>query len=106
MCIRDRFYTDGRKADRDIICKLSGDAAGGRQIVQKAGGDSAEVPNYNGWSVSYTHLRYWFSDSYKDIAEFVGLSEKNISVRLTRIREKMKQYLIEREVFVLSLIHI
>ncbi len=44
--------------------------------------------------------RYWFSDSYKDIAEFVGLSEKNISVRLTRIREKMKQYLMEREVFV------
>ena len=28
----------------------------------------------------------------------MGLSEKNISVRLTRIREKMKQYLIEREV--------
>ena len=44
--------------------------------------------------------RYWFADSYKDIAEFVGLSEKNVSVRLTRIREKMKQYLIEREVFV------
>lgn len=43
---------------------------------------------------------YWFSDSCKDIAEIVGLSEKNISVRLTRIREKMKQYLIEREVFV------
>ncbi len=44
--------------------------------------------------------RYWFADSYRDIAEFVGLSEKNISVRLTRIREKMKQYLIEREMFV------
>ncbi len=44
--------------------------------------------------------RYWFADSYKDIAEFMGLSEKNISVRLTRIREKMKQYLIERGVFV------
>ena len=44
--------------------------------------------------------RYWFADSYKDIAEFMGLSEKNISVRLTRIREKMKQYLSEREVFV------
>ena len=39
--------------------------------------------------------RYWFADSYKDIAGFTGLSEKNISVRLTRIREKMKQYLIE-----------
>lgn len=44
--------------------------------------------------------RYWFSDNCKDIAEFVGLTEKNISVRLTRIRQKMKDYLIEREVFV------
>lgn len=44
--------------------------------------------------------RYWFSDSCKDIGELVGLSKKNISVRLTRIRKKMKQYLIEREVFV------
>lgn len=44
--------------------------------------------------------RYWFSDSCKDIAEFVGLTEKNISVRLTRIRQKMKEYLAEREVFV------
>ena len=40
--------------------------------------------------------RYWFSDSYKDIARLTGLSEKNISVRLTRIREKMRQYLMER----------
>lgn len=44
--------------------------------------------------------RYWFSDSCKDIAERVGLTEKNISVRLTRIRKQMKNYLIEREVFV------
>lgn len=44
--------------------------------------------------------RYWFSESCKDIAEFVGFTEKNISVRLTRIRQKMKDYLIEREVFI------
>lgn len=44
--------------------------------------------------------RYWFSDSYKDIAERIGLTEKNISVRLTRIRQKMKQYLIERGEYV------
>lgn len=44
--------------------------------------------------------RYWFSDSCKDIAEFVGLTEKNISVRLSRIRQKLKSYLAEREVFV------
>ncbi len=44
--------------------------------------------------------RYWFSDSCKDIADRVGLTEKNISVRLTRTRHKMKQYLIERGVFI------
>ncbi len=44
--------------------------------------------------------RYWFADSYQDIAAFIGLTEKNVSVRLTRIRGKMKQYLMEREVFV------
>ncbi len=44
--------------------------------------------------------RYWFSNSYKDIAKLVGLTEKNISVRLTRIRQKMKDYLTERGVFV------
>ena len=44
--------------------------------------------------------RYWFADSYRDIAGFVGLTEKTISVRLTRIRGKMKQYLMERGVLV------
>lgn len=43
--------------------------------------------------------RYWFCDSCRDIAARVGLSEKNVSVRLTRIRKKMKDYLREREVF-------
>mgnify|MGYP000391121263 CR=1 FL=1 len=43
--------------------------------------------------------RYWFSDSCRDIAGLVGLSEKNISVRLARIRRKLKQYLAEREAF-------
>lgn len=44
--------------------------------------------------------RYWFSDPCKDIAKFVGLTEKNVSVRLTRIRQELKRYLAEREVFV------
>lgn len=44
--------------------------------------------------------RYWFSEPYADIAGRVGMTEKNVSVRLTRIRRKMKQYLIEREVLV------
>ena len=42
--------------------------------------------------------RYWFSDPYASIAAHVGLSEKNVSVRLTRIRTQLKQYLEEQEV--------
>lgn len=44
--------------------------------------------------------RYWFADSYRDIAQFVGLTKKTVSVRLTRLREKLRQYLMEQEVFV------
>ena len=44
--------------------------------------------------------RYWFSDTYSDIAARVGMTEKNVSVRLTRIREKLRNYLTEREVLV------
>ena len=44
--------------------------------------------------------RYWFADSYEDIARQVGLSEKAVSVRLSRLREKLRQYLMEQEVFV------
>ena len=43
--------------------------------------------------------RYWFADRCEDIARQVGLSEKAVSVRLTRLRRRMKQYLREREVF-------
>lgn len=42
--------------------------------------------------------RYWFSDSYADIAKRVGMTEKNVSVRLTRTRKQMRDYLIERGV--------
>ena len=44
--------------------------------------------------------RYWFAEPYNEIAEKVGLSEKNVSVRLVRIRKRLRSYLSEREVFV------
>ncbi len=44
--------------------------------------------------------RYAYMDTYADIAKRVGISEKNVSVRLTLIRQKMKQYLTEREAFI------
>lgn len=42
--------------------------------------------------------RYFLSESYDDIASATGLSSKNVSVRLTRTRKKLKEYLSNREV--------
>ena len=44
--------------------------------------------------------RYWFSDTYKEIADRVGMTEKMVSMRLTRMRRKMREFLLAREVFV------
>lgn len=43
--------------------------------------------------------RYWFAEGYAAIAARTGLSEKNISVRLTRLRKRLRRYLEERGVF-------
>lgn len=37
--------------------------------------------------------RYWFADSCRQIAGRVGLSEKNVTVRLARMRRKLKERL-------------
>ena len=42
--------------------------------------------------------RYWFSDSYTDISKLTGFTEKNISVRLTRIRNSLRNYLVKEGV--------
>ena len=44
--------------------------------------------------------RYAYLDTYGEIAGRVGISEKNVSVRLTLIRRKLRQYLKEREVWI------
>ena len=37
--------------------------------------------------------RYWFSESYEEIAREMGMSEGNVSMRLVRIRKNMKKFL-------------
>lgn len=44
--------------------------------------------------------RYWFCQSYADIAKQVGITEKNVSVHLTRIRKQLRNYLLEKAVIV------
>ncbi len=39
--------------------------------------------------------RFWFGDSVKDIASAFSLSENTVSVRLNRMRGKLKAYLIQ-----------
>lgn len=39
--------------------------------------------------------RYWFGDSVKDIATAFDLTENTVSVRLSRVRDKLKLYLTE-----------
>lgn len=39
--------------------------------------------------------RYWFADSYEEIAARVGVSVKNVSVRLTRLRARLREHLIK-----------
>lgn len=37
--------------------------------------------------------RYWFSESISELADAFGITENNVSVRLSRIRGKLHQYL-------------
>ena len=43
--------------------------------------------------------RYWFADSYAQIAARTGLREGTVSARLTRLRKKLRQFLEEQEVY-------
>ena len=42
--------------------------------------------------------RYWYSDSYAAIAALTGLTEKNVSVRLARVRKQLRVYLMKQGV--------
>lgn len=42
--------------------------------------------------------RYWYSDSYAAIAALTGLTGKNVSVRLARVRKQLRDYLMKQGV--------
>ncbi len=43
--------------------------------------------------------RYWFCHPVKDIAKRHGISQRNASMQLSRIRKELKKYLTERGIF-------
>lgn len=40
--------------------------------------------------------RYWFADSISEVAQMLGISEHNVSVRLSRVRKKLRKFLDEK----------
>ena len=44
--------------------------------------------------------RYWYSDSMQDIAAMTGSTAKSVAVRLYRLREKLRHYLIKEGLLV------
>lgn len=43
--------------------------------------------------------RHWFGDSIPDIADRLGFSENTVSVRLSRTRSKLKEYLLKEGLY-------
>ena len=44
--------------------------------------------------------RYWYGSSYKELALKLGMTENNAAVRLSRLREKLRDYLQKKGVMV------
>lgn len=44
--------------------------------------------------------RYWFSDSISEIASMFRMNKHNVSVRLSRIRSSLKDYLEQEEIWI------
>lgn len=42
--------------------------------------------------------RYWYGCSYRELALTLGMTENNIAVRLSRLREKLRAYLLKKGV--------
>lgn len=43
--------------------------------------------------------RYWFGDSVRDLAQLLTIKENAVSVRLSRLRDKLKDYLTKEGLF-------
>lgn len=85
----------------DELAEWIPDDCGGEKAVE-----SAELADaLNGFLASLNTVnrviflrRYWFADSCAEIAARVGLREKNVTVRLTRLRKQLKTYLKDKGV--------
>lgn len=103
-----RRYYNNRKAERNSVFEVTldeiGEIVSGENTAEKAS-ETKELSMAIGTFLdSLTKenrvifmRRYAFCDSYKDIGALMNLSEKNVSVRLVRIRKELKNYLERNE---------
>ena len=80
-------------------------AAGGSVEEAYEAKELSEAINAFLSSLSYTDRflfvrRYWYSDSMQDIAAMIGSTANSVAVRLYRLREKLRHYLIREGLLV------
>ncbi len=103
-----RRYYNNRKAERNSVFEVALDEIA--EFVPDKSTTETEIEAKELAKIIETFLdslkkenrvifvrRYAFCDSYKDIAALTGLGEKNVSVRLARIRKELKNYLERNE---------
>lgn len=96
-----------RNSSYDVVLDELSECLASSQDVESEVNESLLTETIEGFLDSLKQIdrvlfirRYYFSDSYAEIAAQCGLSEKNVSVKLTRLRNKLRNYLKERDYIV------
>ena len=90
----------------DLLDELEDCLAGGGSVEEAYDAkELSEAINAFLSSLSYTDRflfvrRYWYSDSMQDIAAMIGSTANSVAVRLYRLREKLRHYLIREGLLV------
>lgn len=77
-CISDKFSVESELERKELVAAINRFLDGCKETNRKA-----------------FVLRYWYCSDLRYIAEYLGISEKNASVILTRTRKKLKDHLIK-----------
>lgn len=78
-CISDRFSVESELERKELVAAIN------RFLENDCGETNRKA----------FVLRYWYCSDIRYIAEYLGISEKNASVILTRTRKKLKDFLIK-----------
>ena len=102
LCLKKYRYNtaDKRNSQMDVAIEELEGVLSSREDVESQVEASELTETINGFLSQLKQIdrvvfmrRYYFSDSYEEIARRTGISEKNVSVKLNRVRNKMRDFL-------------